>query len=126
RAIFEERHGLLLKDDIERVWLDVALNSSYMPNLTVDFYCIESSTDVHDYWHMMTIVDAACELVNAPAPQLDADKLNYYQLFASDADHLDYLCEVDIKLIFDGLSGVFWYIDEVKFAKAIRKWSESI
>jgi len=126
RAIFKKRHGLLLKDDIERVWLDVALNSSYMPNLTVDFYCIESSTDVHDYWYMMTIVDAAFELVNAPAPQLDAEKLNYYQLFASDADHPDYLSEEDIELIFEGLSSVFWYIDEVKFPKAIRKWYELI
>src|SRR5690606_27651368 len=86
RAIFEERHGLLLKDDIERVWLQVALNSSYMPNLTIDFYVIESSTEVKEYWHMMTIIDAAFELVNAPAPLLDAGKLTYYELFASDTD----------------------------------------
>lgn len=122
RAIFEERHGLLLKDDIERVWLQVALNSSYMPNLTIDFYVIESSTEIKEYWHMMTIIDAAFELVNAPAPLLDAGKLTYYELFASDTDHPDGLSEEDIELLDEGFGNVFFYVDEVKFPKAIRKW----
>src|SRR5690606_26659390 len=122
RAIFEERHGLLLKDDIERVWLQVALNSSYMPNLTIDFYVIESSTEIKEYWHMMTIIDAAFELVNAPAPLLDSGKLTYYELFASDTDHPDGLSEEDIELLDEGFGNVFFYVDEVKFPKAIRKW----
>src|SRR5690606_17164639 len=62
------------------------------------------------------------ELVNAPAPLLDAGKLTYYELFASDTDHPDGLSEEDIELLYEGFGGVFWYIDEVKFPKAIRKW----
>src|SRR5690606_5255897 len=122
RAIFEERHGLLLKDDIERVWLQVALNSSYMSNLTIDFHCIEYSTDVQNNYYMMTIVDSAFELVNRPGPRLDAEKLKYYQTFAFDVDHPDCLSEEEIELLSDGLGGDFWYIDEVRFPKAIRKW----
>lgn len=122
RAIFEERHGLLLKNDIEETWLNVALNSSYMRNLTIDFHCIETSAEVGDYWYMMAIIDTAFELANRPAHRLDTEKLNYYQLFASDADHPSCLFEEDIELLYEGFSSVFWYIDEVKFPKAIRKW----
>lgn len=121
-AIFNERHGLLLKNDIEETWLKVALNSSYMCNLTIDFYCIETSMDVHDYWYMMAIIDTAFELANRPAPRLDTQRLNYYQLFASDVDHPDCLFEEDIELLFEGFGSVFWHIDEVKFPSAIRKW----
>ena len=122
RAIFEERHGLLIKDNIEEMWLSVALNSSYMRNLTIDFYCIESLVDVKDYWYMTTIVDAAFELANQPVRQLDAEKLNYYRLFAADVDHPDQLAEEDIELIFQWSDGIFWSIDEVRFPKAVRKW----
>src|SRR5690606_2528453 len=101
RAIFKERYGLLLKSDIEETWLCVALNSSYMRNLTIDFYCIESSTDVHDYWYMMTIIDAAFDIANRSAPGLDAERLNYYRLFAIDADHPDCLSLEQIELLYD-------------------------
>ena len=126
RAIFKERHGLLLKNDIEEVWLEVALNSSYMCNLTIDFHVIDTSTEVRDYWHMMAIIDTAFELVNQSAPQLDEEKLHYYQLFNADADHPDCLSEEQMELLYEGRAGVFWYIDEVKFPKAIRKWYSMI
>lgn len=122
RAIFAARHGLLMKADIEEVWLGAALNSSYMSNLTIDFNCVDSSTEVQDFWYMMTIIDAAFELANGQALQMDAEKLKYYELFASDADHPDCLLEEDIEFLFEGFHGVFWYIDEVKLPKAIRKW----
>ena len=126
RAIFNERHGLLLKNNIEEVWLEVALNSSYMRNLTIDAHSIESSTDVRDYWYVGTIIDAAFEIANRPALELDAEKLKYYQLFAVDADHPDCLFGEQLDDLYDGFSIVFWYIDEVKFPKAIRKWYELI
>lgn len=125
-AIFKERFGLLLKENLEENWLDVALNSSYMRNLVADFHCIDSSVDWKDHQYVMAIIDAAFELANQSTKQLDPQVIKYYQLFAIDVDHPNRLFEEQIELLYESLNGIFWYIDVVKFPKAIRMWFSMI
>jgi len=122
KEVFTKRHGLMLKSDITNYWLPVAFNSSYMTNLTAKFHCIESSTDVLDYRYLLLIVDAAFELANQPAICRVTEKLGYYRLFATDADHLEWLSEETIEQPVAGLRYPFFYIAAARFPEAIRRW----
>jgi len=122
KAIFDRRFGLLLKDDLAEVWLNVSFNASYMRNLTTDFHCIESSTDVQDYRYLFAIIDGAFELAEQPELRCRAEALAYYQLFATDADHPDVLFKETIEDPIGCFEGPFFYVDAARFPDAIRTW----
>ena len=120
KAMFNNHHQLFLKSYTE-CWMYVGLNTSYMSNLSHDFYCADSYMETEAYRSLMTLIEGAFELLNEP-DNSDHPAASVYHLFSNDHDHPTMLYEETLENLAYAFESPHFYIESSHIPAAIIKW----